>query len=93
MLADWSEPTQPEIATVLAGLPGVLATLNYDELFEKATGSNAVTWQHTHKVVEVLRGEPGNRRAQFLLQNVICAHGQPLPVRFPLSASIVKLSR
>lgn len=38
------EPVKPEILNVLAGFPGLLATLNYDPLFEKATARSPVTW-------------------------------------------------
>jgi ABC-type cobalamin/Fe3+-siderophores transport system ATPase subunit len=49
------EPVQPEILRVLANFPGVLATLNYDPLFEKATDRVPVTWQERDKVEEILR--------------------------------------
>ena len=41
----------------LAALPGLLATLNYDHLLEKATGRPAITWQEANAVQEVLRGQ------------------------------------
>jgi hypothetical protein len=40
----------------LAALPGLLATLNYDHLLERATGHPAITWQEPNAVQEVLRG-------------------------------------
>jgi HEAT repeat protein len=40
----------------LAAIPGVLATLNYDHLIEKATGRTAVTWLKTNDVQDVLTG-------------------------------------
>jgi SIR2-like domain/NACHT domain len=43
-----------DILDVIAGLPGVLATLNYDNLFEDATGRKAVTWLDKQEVQEVL---------------------------------------
>lgn len=45
----------------IAAFPGVLATLNYDHLFEDATGRTAVTWLETDDVQDVLRG--GSQRA------------------------------
>jgi len=52
------EPVQPEILQVLAGFPGLLATLNYDPLFEKATGRKPLTWldRDKDKLEEALRG-------------------------------------
>lgn len=50
------EPVQPEILQVLASLPGVLATLNYDGLFELGTDRVPITWQDHDKVESVLRG-------------------------------------
>lgn len=50
------EPTSPELLRLLAGMAGILATLNYDALLEKATGRSPVTWQQADKVEEVLRG-------------------------------------
>jgi predicted NACHT family NTPase len=51
------DPTHPEILNVLAAFPGVLATLNYDGLLEKAAGREPITWQDADKVEEVLRGD------------------------------------
>ena len=51
------EPVQPEILNVLASLPGVLATLAYDGLFERTTSRDPITWQDRDKVESVLRGE------------------------------------
>jgi hypothetical protein len=48
------------ILDALAALPGVLATLNYDNLLEDATGRTAVTWRKTDKVQEVLTREVTN---------------------------------
>jgi predicted NACHT family NTPase len=44
------------VPDVLAALPGVLATLNYDNLLEDATGRHAVTWLNTDAVQDVLTG-------------------------------------
>ena len=41
---------QPAILEALAGLPGVLATLNYDNLIELGTGRVPITWQDDDKV-------------------------------------------
>ena len=38
----------------LGAIPGVLATLNYDNLLEDATGKRAVTWLKTDEVQDVL---------------------------------------
>ncbi|MBX3746549.1 MAG: SUMF1/EgtB/PvdO family nonheme iron enzyme [Verrucomicrobiae bacterium] len=56
------EPAKPEILKVLAGFPGLLATLNYDPLFEKATGRSPVTWVEGNKArfEEALRGDGGS---------------------------------
>ena len=45
------------ILDAVATLPGVLATLNYDNLLEDATGRTAITWLKADKVQEVLRRE------------------------------------
>ena len=45
------------ILDAVAALPGVLATLNYDNLLEDATGRTAITWLKADKVQEVLRRE------------------------------------
>jgi hypothetical protein len=37
-------------------LPGMLATLNYDNLMEEATGRQAVTWKQADVMQDVLRG-------------------------------------
>jgi hypothetical protein len=50
-------PDHREILDALAALPGVLATLNYDRLIEKATAKQAITWRSEDKVQEVLRRE------------------------------------
>src|SRR5688500_7690094 len=42
------------ILDALAALPGVLATLNYDNLIEDATGWRAVTWLKADDVQDVL---------------------------------------
>jgi hypothetical protein len=47
-------PKHREILDALAALPGVLATLNYDGLFEKATERQPVTWLRPDKVQDVL---------------------------------------
>ena len=39
-----------------AALPGVLATLNYDNLLEDATSRRAVTWLKADEVQEVIQG-------------------------------------
>jgi hypothetical protein len=44
------------VVDALAVLPGVLATLNYDNLLEDATGRHAVTWLKTDAVQDVLTG-------------------------------------
>jgi len=55
------EPTNPEILRALAALPCVLATLNYDGLFEKATSRREpVTWLRPDKVQNVLLGHYRN---------------------------------
>ena len=48
-------PQHREVLDALAALPGVLATLNYDPLIERATARQAVTWRSEDKVQEVLR--------------------------------------
>ena len=48
-------PKHREILDALTGLPGVLATLNYDGLIEQASNRKAVTWLREDKVQEVLR--------------------------------------
>ena len=52
------ELDEPEILRVLGAFPGVLATLNYDPLFEKALVRQPVTWLDVDKdkLEEVLRG-------------------------------------
>jgi SIR2-like domain len=50
-------PKHRAVLDALAALPGVLATLNYDRLIEKATAMEAVTWRSEDKVQEVLRRE------------------------------------
>ena len=47
----------PATLAALKDMPGLLATLNYDNLLEVATGHNAVTWDQAHQVQKVLRGE------------------------------------
>ncbi len=42
------------ILDAVAALPGVLATLNYDNLLEDATGRHAVTWLKADQVQDVL---------------------------------------
>ena len=42
------------VVDALAALPGVLATLNYDNLLEDATARHAVTWLKTDDVQDVL---------------------------------------
>lgn len=54
------EPKHPEILKSLATLSCMLATLNYDGLFEKATAREPVTWVRPDKVQKVLRGDFGN---------------------------------
>lgn len=49
--------TTPALLSVLKNLPGILATLNYDNLLEAATGYKPVTWDQAHQVQKVLRGE------------------------------------
>ena len=44
----------PAVLNALAALPGVLAALNYDNLFEEATGRRAVTWLKIDAVQDVL---------------------------------------
>jgi hypothetical protein len=52
------EPEFPDILESLAALPCVLATLNYDGLFEKSTNRrNPVTWVRADKVQDILRGD------------------------------------
>ena len=48
------------IFDAVVALPGVLATLNYDNLLEDATGRTAITWLKADKVQEVLRREITN---------------------------------
>jgi hypothetical protein len=48
-------PQHREILDALAALPGVLTTLNYDSLIEKATSRQAITWRSGEKVQDVLR--------------------------------------
>ena len=62
-LRSWLEETigvlQLQDATLLqqiANLPGLVATLNYDNLLEEVTGRPAVTWQEANAVQDVLRG-------------------------------------
>ena len=62
-LRSWLEETigvlQLQDATLLqqtANLPGLVATLNYDNLLEEETGRPAITWQETNAVQEALRG-------------------------------------
>ncbi len=42
------------VLDTIAALPGVLATLNYDNLLEDATGRHAVTWLKADEVQDVL---------------------------------------
>jgi hypothetical protein len=51
------EPTSPSVLHLLGRLGGVLATPNYDPLFEVATGRMPVTWKDREKVESVLRGK------------------------------------
>jgi hypothetical protein len=62
-LRSWLEETigvlQLQDATLLqqiANLPGLVATLNYDNLLEEVTGRPATTWQEANAVQDVLRG-------------------------------------
>lgn len=48
------EVCQPDVPEALNRLGGVLATLNYDSLLEKQLQREAVTWQQSDKVGEVL---------------------------------------
>jgi hypothetical protein len=50
-------PKHREILDALTALPGVLATLNYDGLIERASNRKSVTWLREAKVQEVLRRE------------------------------------
>ena len=61
---DWLEnaigklvPEHPAILDAINGLPGVLATLNYDGLFENATHRQPVTWLRPDKVQKTLLGD------------------------------------
>lgn len=47
----------PALLGVLKNMPGILATLNYDNLLEATTGYKPVTWDQAHQVQKVLRGE------------------------------------
>ncbi|MFN9630795.1 MAG: SIR2 family protein [Cyanobacteriota bacterium] len=49
--------TDPSILEALSALSGVLATLNYDDLLEQATGRRAITWQQPDAVQDCLRGQ------------------------------------
>jgi hypothetical protein len=51
------EIKDPDILDVLAALPGVLATLNYDSLIETATKRRPITWKEANKTQEVLQGK------------------------------------
>jgi SIR2-like domain len=51
------EPKHPEILHTIASLGDVLATLNYDGLFERATERTPVTWLRPDKVEQVLLGK------------------------------------
>ena len=42
---------------MLDALPGVLCTLNYDNLIETATKRRAITWKDANKTQEVLQGK------------------------------------
>jgi hypothetical protein len=58
-LADTIGQLKIQDATLLqdiAALPGLVVTLNYDHLLEKATGLPAITWQETNAVQDALRG-------------------------------------
>jgi tetratricopeptide (TPR) repeat protein len=48
------------VIDALSGLSAVLATLNYDNLLEEATGGRAVTWLKADAVQNVLRGNVSN---------------------------------
>jgi hypothetical protein len=57
----------PDLLAALRNIPGLLATLNYDNLLEAATGYKPVTWDQSHQVQKVLRGEAS--------QSVLHLHG------------------
>ena len=48
------------ILDTLSALPGVLTTLNYDNLLESATGRRAITWLEEDMVQDVLNGNVPN---------------------------------
>jgi HEAT repeat protein len=48
------------VVDALAALPGVLATLNYDNLLEVASGRHAITWLKTDGVQDVLARVDGD---------------------------------
>uniref|UniRef100_UPI0006D1D832 SIR2 family protein n=1 Tax=Desulfosarcina cetonica TaxID=90730 RepID=UPI0006D1D832 len=48
------------IPQILGVFPGVLATLNYDNLIEDFTGRTAVTWLKADDVQDILKGKMGN---------------------------------
>jgi hypothetical protein len=48
--------SDPTILHALAALPGVLVTLNYENLIEDATGRRPVTWRQPDAVQDVLLG-------------------------------------
>ncbi|MDQ1815524.1 SIR2 family protein [Massilia sp. CCM 9210] len=50
----------PPILMALRTMPGWLATLNYDNLIEDATGRSAVTWRESNKVEKVLASTANN---------------------------------
>ena len=53
------EPIHPEILLALHAIPSILATLNYDDLIEKATHRKPYHWleRDVDKVEAILRGE------------------------------------
>lgn len=48
---------EPALVKVIHSIPGILATLNYDELIEGVTGRRSVTWCDAESVQQALRGE------------------------------------
>ena len=50
-------PSEPEILKAIHAIPGLTATLNYDDLLEKATARVSCTWTNSEGIQGVLRRE------------------------------------
>jgi len=48
---------EPALVNVIHSIPGILVTLNYEDLIEKVTNRRLITWRDTEAVEEALRGE------------------------------------